>query len=71
MQDVKLVVAEQNGAQMDYVKALLSDPDLCDRIAVTSMHLYGDWHVDSFVRYVAQHAPYVHPWITEFGDLWC
>lgn len=69
MQDVKLVVSEQNGAQMDYVKALLSDPDLCDRIAVTSMHLYGDWHVDSFVRYVAQHAPHVHPWITEFGDL--
>lgn len=69
MQDVRLVVAEQGAYNLDYVKVLLEDNSLRDRIGVIGMHAYSDFHVQDLLNFAEKKDPTIRCWMTEFGDL--
>lgn len=68
---IKLVVAEQARFSADYLRPIIAQPHLAQRVGVFGLHTYTDLTPQQFdeVLTVARTFPEARMWMTEFGDL--
>jgi hypothetical protein len=73
LDDIRLVVAEQGGYNAEFVRFMIANPVLQERIGVFGMHMYANTSSKemSSVVDLIQTSPYAgcRKWLTEYGDL--
>ncbi len=70
LDDIRLVVTEQAGYNLDYARAFARSPRVAHRVGVFSMHKYSDRPMHSIVPLLKRTALCgARLWMTEFGDL--
>lgn len=73
LDDVKFVVPEQASFNTEYVKHLVNDPLLSERIGVISMHMYSNIPVETLRKFVDTVKKSLcgdcSIWMGEYGDL--
>jgi len=73
LEDIKLVLTEQGFFNTDYIKYLINDPEISQKIGVISMHMYSNIPVETlkeFADTVRQSlCKRCSIWMGEYGDL--
>jgi O-glycosyl hydrolase len=82
LEDIRLVLTEQAFFNTDYIKYLINDPELSQKIGVISMHMYSNIPVETLKGFVdtvkKSLCKKCSIWMGEYGDLdqsgemeWC
>lgn len=73
LEDIRLVLTEQGFFNTDYIKYLINDPEISQKIGVISMHMYSNIPVETLKGFVdtvkKSLCKNCSIWMGEYGDL--